>query len=90
MMSMSKHLDVRTTLTLDDDVIAKLRADMRKSRRSFKDAVNETLRVGLALGKRSKAAPRFVVRARDLGRKPGIELHNVGALLEQLEGPLHR
>jgi hypothetical protein len=34
---------MRTTLTLDDDVAAKLRAETRRSGRSFRDTVNETL-----------------------------------------------
>ena len=39
---------MRTTLTLDDDVAAKLKAELRRAGRSFRDVVNETLRRGLA------------------------------------------
>jgi len=38
---------VRTTLTLDDDVKAKLDQEIRKSGKSFKEAVNYYLRLGL-------------------------------------------
>jgi plasmid stability protein len=82
---------MRTTLTLDDDVAAKLKAESRRSGRSFRDVVNETLRHGLA-GKRSAAKQEpFKIKVRDLGElKPGISLDNVAELIEQIEGPLHR
>jgi hypothetical protein len=35
---------VRTTLTLDEDVAAKLRAEARKTGRSFRDTVNDARR----------------------------------------------
>ncbi|HYH45329.1 MAG TPA: DUF2191 domain-containing protein [Thermoanaerobaculia bacterium] len=80
---------MRTTLTLDDDVAAKLKAESRQAGRSFRDVVNETLRRGLA---QRRAAPRpFKVTARDLGNlRPGLSLDNVAELIEQLEGPLQR
>jgi plasmid stability protein len=82
---------VRTTLTLDEDVAAKLKAESRRSGRSFRDVVNETLRRGLA-GRRA-AAPRkaFKITVRDLGNlRADLSLDNVGELIEQVEGSLHR
>jgi hypothetical protein len=82
---------MRTTLTLDDDVAAKLKAEARRAGRRFRDVVNDTLRRGLASA--SGRAPRqpFKVEARDLGSvRPGLSLDNVGDLIEQVEGPLHR
>jgi plasmid stability protein len=82
---------MRTTLTLDDDVAAKLRAEMRRSGKSLKDTVNEILRLGLNSKKKRPVRERFRVRARDLGRlRPGLSLDNVSDLLEQLEGPVYR
>ena len=82
---------MRTTLTLDDDVAAKLKAEARSTGRPFRDLVNETLRRGL-LGKRSASLPsNFRVEARDLGDlRPGLSIDNVAELIEQIEGPLHR
>lgn len=78
---------MRTTLTLDDDVAAKLNAEMRRSGKSFKQTVNDTLRRALLAKPVRRSAP-FRVQARDLGRAlPGIGLDNVSDLLEQLEGP---
>lgn len=89
-MSVAEHLDVRTTLTLDDDVAAKLKAEATRSGRAFRDVVNETLRDGLTVRRPPRRREPFRVKARDLGElRPGIGLDNVGELLEQLEGPMH-
>jgi len=80
---------MRTTLTLDDDVAAKLDADARKTGRSFKETVNYYLRLGLNSRKQVKPKP-FKVRARALGLRPGLSYDNIGELLEQIEGPLHK
>jgi hypothetical protein len=78
-------------LTLDDDVAAKLRATARRSGAPFREVVNETLRRGLASAPGPRSRVPFTVKARDLGPlKPGVRLDNIGALLEQVEGPLHR
>jgi hypothetical protein len=82
---------MRTTLTLDEDVAAKLKAESRRAGRPFRDVVNETLRRGLA--QRRVAGPQepFRITPRDLGRvKPGLSLDNVADLIEQVEGALHR
>lgn len=81
---------MRTTLTLDDDVAAKLRAEVRRSGKPFKQAVNEFLRIGLNTPRKA-TGERFRVDARDLGElKPGLSLDDIGALLESAEGPGHR
>ncbi len=80
---------MRTTLTLDDDVAAKLELEARRSGRSFKETVNELLRLALSARRKQQRRRPFTVRARDLGLRPGLEYDNVGDLLEQVEGPLH-
>jgi hypothetical protein len=82
---------MRTTLTLDDDVAAKLKAESRRAGRPFRAIVNETLRRGLA-SRRATAKPQaFKVTARDLGDlRPGLSLDDVAGLIEQVEGALHR
>jgi hypothetical protein len=82
---------MRTTLTLDDDVAAKLKAESRRAGRPFREIVNETLRRGLANQAVTARGQPFKVEARDLGElKPGLSLDNVWELVEQVEGPLHR
>ena len=48
---------MRTTLTLDDDLVSEIKQRAHRSRRAFKDVVNETLRTGLGLYKPAKIPP---------------------------------
>jgi hypothetical protein len=81
---------VRTTLTLDDDIAAKLKAESRKTGRPFRDTVNACLRAGLTLRKQGDSARPVRVKARDLGLRPGINIDKVSALLDELEGHEHK
>ena len=77
---------MRTTLTLDEDVAHKVKAEVRRSGRSFKQVVNELLR--RELNKPAvKELPPFKVKARPLGERPGLNYDNISELLEQIEGP---
>ena len=77
----------RTTITLDEDVHAKLAAYMRKSGKSFKETVNETLRVGLLSQQALPKEKPFKVRAKNLGLKPGYSFDKPWDLIEEIEGP---
>ena len=78
---------MRTTLTLDDDVAARLQAEARMSGRPFKVVVNEHLRAALAQRKAVRALPPFRVEPRVLGGPlPGLSYDNVAALLDEVEG----
>ncbi|PWT88009.1 MAG: DUF2191 domain-containing protein [Proteobacteria bacterium] len=82
---------MRTTLTIDDDVAAKLQAESRRAGRPFREIVNETLRRGLASRRVTSQRRAFKIAARDLGNlKPGLSLDDVGELIERVEGSLHR
>jgi plasmid stability protein len=68
---------------LDEDIAAKLRTEARRSGKSFRSVVNETLRRGLLARKvsaRSKVSlPQFA-----LGLRAGIDLDNAELLLSDL------
>lgn len=82
---------MRTTLTLDEDVAARLTERQKKTGMSFKEIINQTLRLGLERHQVSnKKIARFNVRALPLGQIPGLQYSNTGELLEQLEGPRHK
>ena len=82
---------MRTTLTLDDDVAAKLKTESRRAGRPFREIVNETLRRGLESRRAPAQRRAFKVTARDLGNlKPGLSLDNIAELIEHVEGSLHR
>jgi hypothetical protein len=80
----------RTTITLDPDVFAKLQAEMRKTGKSFKETVNEAIRVGLLSGRKKPAEKPFKIKARDMGLKPGYNLDKTWELIEEIEGPYYK
>jgi hypothetical protein len=76
---------MRTTLTIDDDVAGALRDLAHRSRRPFKEVVNETLRAGLS-AKRSPKPKPYRVKPASLGEVlPGINLDKALALADALE-----
>jgi hypothetical protein len=74
---------MRTTVTLDPDVEAKLRAAMRERGVSFKVAVNDSIRAGLTGP--APAARRFRMTTAPLGVRPGVNLDKALALAGELE-----
>jgi hypothetical protein len=81
---------VRTTLTLDEDVAVKIKNEVRKRGKPFKQVVNETLREGFALREARQKQPPFRVKAWPMGLRPGLSLDSISALIEQVEGPFYR
>lgn len=77
---------MRTTLTLDEDVARQLQRESRRSGKSFKEAVNHFLRLGLSAARKPQRKP-FVVTPRNLGLP---DFDKVEQIIEYLEGPLHR
>lgn len=76
---------MRTTVTLDPDVERMLREAMRRSRQSFKATLNGALREGLEkISPRPRSAP-FVVKARPLGLRPGLDPAGFNQLADELE-----
>lgn len=76
---------MRTTLTLDEDVAFKLKTEVRKSGKPFKEVVNETLREGLFARQKTKKLPPYKVKARPLGLRSGFSYDCTSKLLEELD-----
>ncbi len=77
---------MRTTITLDDDLLDRARESARKLRKPFRAIVNEALRAGLdRIGDVSSPRPYRTV-PHDMGLREGLSLDNVQELLSQLEG----
>jgi hypothetical protein len=74
---------MRTTVTLDPDVEAKLRAVMRERGVSFKVALNDSVRAGLTSG--SRPSKRFRVHSAPLGVRPGVNLDKALTLAGEME-----
>jgi hypothetical protein len=75
---------MRTTVTLDPDIAAKLRALARERGVSFKEALNGVLRLGLSAGGAGVARPYRVTTHR-MGLRQGIDLDKALRLAAELE-----
>ncbi len=74
---------MRTTVTLDPDVVEQLKAFARRRNLSFKAALNSTVRAGLTAER--GGAQRYTVPARPMGLRPGINLEQALGLADLLE-----
>ena len=78
---------MRTTIILDEDLAAKLRAEARRTGKPFNTVLNECLRSALAGRSRAPAAP-FRIEARDLGHlRASVSLDSIAELLDRAESP---
>jgi len=80
---------MRTTLTLDDDIVEKLKNEAAKCSLSFRDVVNRFLRLGLNTKEHLATPGKFAVNPKDLGEIPGVNYNKISDLLEQIEGRGH-
>lgn len=75
---------MRTTVTLDPDVAAKLKEETRRRGISFKEALNSSVRRGLESVERTDAKP-YKVRTSKMGARPGVNLDKALQLAGELE-----
>ena len=74
---------MRTTVDLDPDVDARLRALARERGVPLRTVINEALRAGIQPA--AGAAPPYTLPTRRLGVRPGIDLDKSLRLAAQLE-----
>ena len=77
---------MRTTLSIDDDVLEKARATAEKRRLPFRTVVNEALRAGLSQMVMPPQAAPYQTKPHKLGLKAGRNLDNIQELLSQIGG----
>ena len=77
---------MRTTVTLEPDVAARLKEYAHRKRTSFKAALNSALRRGLSAQEpRASSRRRFVVDSHSSPFRPGIDSGKLNQLVDQLE-----
>ncbi len=76
---------MRTTVTLDADTESLLREAMRQRGQSFKQALNDAVRRGLAGVAGDSDAPPFVQKTFAMGLRAGHDLGNLSALEAELD-----
>lgn len=81
---------MRTTVTLDPDVERLLKEAMHRSRRSFKETLNGAVRAALGRKPARSGRPAFVLTARPLGLRAGIDPTSFNKLSDELEADAFR
>lgn len=76
---------VRTTVTLDPDVAAKLKEEARRRGTSFKETLNTSVRRGLGAAAAEGGGAAYRVRPRRLDARPGVSLDRALTLAGELE-----
>lgn len=81
---------MRTTLTIDDDVLDRARTIAGRLGCPFRRVVNEALRAGLQAVEEPARSRPYHTQPRKLGLKAGRCLDNIHELIAQIEGEEHR
>lgn len=76
---------MRTTVTLENDILQMLRDAMHRSRQSFKATLNSALRAGLVAKPVQGRKLRFAVKARRMGLRTGIDPSSLNKLADEME-----
>jgi hypothetical protein len=76
---------MRTTVTLEPDLAKKVKLLAHRRGLSFKQALNEVIRRGLAPAARRDEQAKYVVQPHAGGFRPGIDPDKLNQLVDQLE-----
>ncbi len=76
---------MRTTLTLDPDVVRLLKEEEHRRRTSFKEVVNDAIRRGLSPRARAEAPGPYRVESHRTTLRPGIDPAGLNELADEME-----
>jgi hypothetical protein len=82
-------MSIRTTVTLEDDIVERVKRESRARGASFRDTLNDLLRMALNLENRPQART-LQIKALSMGYRPGLNYDDIESLLESAEGEQHR
>jgi hypothetical protein len=77
---------IRTTVTLDEDVLERVKKESRARGASFRDTLNDLLRLALTQAKLEPKRGKFRVKPTHMGWRPELNYDCVGGLLDFAEG----
>ena len=83
-------MSIRTTVTLDDDVLARVKQQSSSRGKSFRETLNELLRTALVTAESQPKRRELVIEPHFGGYRPELNYDCTEALLEQIEGVDHR
>ncbi len=77
---------IRTTITLDEDMFARLKQESVAKDVSFKEMLNEAVRSGLTSKSIRTATTTYTIEPESLGKPAVNNLDNIGEVIATLEG----
>ena len=82
-------MGVRTTVTLDDDIMDRVKRESRSRGASFRDTLNDLLRAALSPENQPRRRT-LKIKPAHMGYRTGLNYDDVESLLEYGEGEQHR
>ena len=83
-------MSIRTTITLDDDVLERIKSESRSRGVSFRDTLNDLLRVALLHIEQKPRRRTLKIEPTHMGYRPGLNYDSIESLLEYGEAEGHR
>lgn len=77
---------MRTTLSVDAELLEKARALAAQRRLSLRSVINDAIRAGLEQAANPPRRRPYRTRPHAMGLRPGLDLDNIQELLADLEG----
>jgi metal-responsive CopG/Arc/MetJ family transcriptional regulator len=83
-------MSIRTTVTLDDDVLDRVKRVSRSRGAPFRETLNELLRSALLDLDNKPRRRAFKIEPIHMGYRAGLNYDDIESLIEYGEGPPHR
>ena len=83
-------MSIRTTVSLDDDVVARVKRESLFRGASFRDTLNDLLRAAPLSIDYEPRRRALTIQPTHMGHNPGLNYDNIESLLEYGEGDHHR
>ena len=75
----------RTTLTLDEDVAARLEQEVHRQRQPLRKVVNDAIRRGLSGSERRLKLPPYRIVPHKTTFQPGVDPNSLNRMVDELE-----
>jgi len=76
---------MRTTLTLDPEVVRLIQAEVHRQRKPFKQVVNDAIRRGLSPQSGARPRRRYKITPHRASLLPGLDPRGMNRLADELE-----
>ena len=83
-------MSIRTTITLEEDVVARVKAVSKRRGASFRETLNDLLRIALISLEQEPTGRTLRIKPVHMGYNAGLNHDDIESLLDYGEGTAHR